>query len=84
MGRGHWRFGTRFCLFHKLHYGWPRCLFDKTFVHPYLVESKSTPTWKRVNLAIHIMTVILGLGSLALFICGMLSVGGAISRLGSP
>jgi hypothetical protein len=58
--------------------------FDKTFVYPYTVADKHTPTWKWVNHAIHFVTVLLGLGSLALFICGMLSVGGAISRLGAP
>jgi hypothetical protein len=56
--------------------------FDKTFVHPYIVASKNTPKWKRANLAIHIVTVFIGLGSLALFICGMLSVGESIYRLG--
>ena len=47
---------------------------DRVWSHPYVVESKKSKRWKWASIALHILTVLVGVGSLVFFIIGMLAI----------
>jgi hypothetical protein len=48
---------------------------------PYIEAGPHTAVWRRCNYALHILSVIVGVGSIVLFVIGMVYVRSALTRL---
>jgi hypothetical protein len=53
----------------------------RNWMHPYLSDGPKTKRWRRLNLAFHILAMLVASGSLALFLIGMLSTSDAVTHL---
>ena len=54
---------------------------QRSYEHPYLHDQATTKWWSWANGLLHILTILAGLTSLALFIVGMLCVRAALTKL---
>jgi hypothetical protein len=54
----------------------------RNWEHPYLHDTPQSKRWQRAGIIFHVAATATGLGSLIVFICGMISVRNAILHLG--
>ena len=53
----------------------------RTWEHPYIQPGPTTPRYRALNISFHVAAILVGLASLAVFICGMLHVRNALTQL---
>jgi hypothetical protein len=53
----------------------------RTFQHPYVADGPKTPRFRFLKAIFHVLAVVLGLASFAVFVCGMLEVRTALTHL---
>ncbi|PZO63210.1 MAG: hypothetical protein DI498_13795 [Paracoccus denitrificans] len=52
--------------------------------HPYIEKGRASKRWEGIGVAFHVTTVLLAVGSLALFVCGFWGVKEALSAARKP
>jgi hypothetical protein len=54
---------------------------NRAWVHPYVSDGLKTARWRRINLAFHILAMLVAFGSLVLFLVGMFTASDAVTHL---